>query len=76
MVQRAFLESNGYNLLTFIYGDEMVVFDCHTIQEAQTMDCSAVEGCVTAKEAAMWCDTEVYPYIKDEWERVTIIDEV
>lgn len=72
-MKKVFLESNGYNMVGFVFDDGMVAFRCETIEDAVTMDCSGVEGCKTAEEAAIDCNTEVYPFNEDEWECVTLI---
>lgn len=72
-MKKVFLESNGYNMIGFIFEDGMVAFDCETIEEAKAMDCSGVEGCETAEEAATNCNTEVYQFSESEWEKVTEI---
>lgn len=76
-MKKMFLESNGYNMIGFIFEDnKMVAFDCETLEDAKNMDCSGVEGCKSAEEAAVDCNTEVYPFIEDEWENVTFIEEM
>lgn len=72
-MKKVFLESNGYNMVGFVFDDGMVAFDCETIEDAEAMDCSGVEGCKTAEEAAVNCNTEVYQFNEDEWECVTLI---
>lgn len=74
-MKKVFLESNGYNMIGFVFDDGMVAFDCETIEGTETMDCSGVEGCKTAEEAAGNCNTEVYPFNEDEWECVTLISD-
>ena len=70
-MRKVFLESNAYNMVGFIFDDGMVAFDCATLEEAKTMDISGVEGCETAEQAAFECNTEVYPFIEKEWDKVT-----
>lgn len=72
-MKKVFLESLAYNVVGFIFDDGMVVFDCDTIEEAKTIDCSEVIECKTAKEAAMNCCTEKHEFIESEWENVTFI---
>ena len=72
-MKKVFLESNGYNMVGFVFDDGMVTFDCEAIEDAETMDCSGVKGCNTAEKAAINCNTEVYPFNEDEWECVTLI---
>lgn len=72
-MKRMFLESNGYNMIGFIFDDGMVAFDCETIGDAETMDCSGVEGCKTAEEAALNCNTEAFPFNECDWEHITLI---
>lgn len=75
-MRRVFLESNGYNMVGFIFSDGMVAFDCTTIDEAIHMDYSGVRGCKSAEEAAVNCNTEVIPFIEGEWESVVEIGEI
>ena len=72
-MKKVFLESNGYNMLGFIFDDRMVAFDCETIDQALVEDCSGVEDCKTAEEAATNCNTKVIEFNEDEWESVTEI---
>lgn len=72
-MRKVFLESNGYNMLGFIFKDGMVAFDCETIDQALVEDCSGVEFCKTAEEAAINCNTEVVEFNPDEWENITEI---
>ena len=72
-MRKVFLESNGYSMIGFVFSDGMVAFDCETVEDAKKMDCCGVEGCKTAKEAAVNCNTEIYPFNADEWEQVTEI---
>ena len=74
-MSKKFLESNGYNMLGFVFSDGMVAFNCETIEQALRMDCRALEGCSTAEEAAINCNTEVFEFNPDEWENITdVID--
>lgn len=70
-MKKMFLESNGYNMVGFIFDDGMVAFDCETIEDAKAMDISGVEGCESAEEAAINCNTEVFPFIENEWDGIT-----
>lgn len=72
-MKKLFLESNGYNMLGFVFENGMVAFDCETIDQALNQDCSNLDGCETAEEAAVNCNTEVVPFIEEEWENVTEI---
>lgn len=72
-MKRVFLESNGYNMVGFVFDDGMIAFDCETFEDAVKMDYSGVEGCKTAEEAAVNCNTEVFPFNEDEWDAVTEI---
>lgn len=74
-MRKVFLESNGYNMLGFIFDDGMVAFDCETIDQALIEDYSGIEGCETAEEAATNCNTEVIEFNADEWENITEIVE-
>ena len=74
-MRKVFLESLGYNAIGFIFDDGLIIFDCETIEEAKEMDCSGIEDCETAEEAATNCNTKVYPFNESEWENITEIDE-
>lgn len=69
-MRKVFLESIGYKLVAFVFGSEMIAFDCETIEQAKAMDISGIEGFNTAEEAAVNCNTEVFPFNEDEWEEV------
>lgn len=74
-MKKVFLENNGYNMVGFIFEDGMVAFDCETLEEAMAMDISGIEGCETAEEASVMCNTEVCQFIWGEWEDVTELEE-
>ena len=73
-MKKMFLESNGYNMVGFLFDDGMVTFDCETLEEAKAMDISNVEGSNSAVECAACCgldvDSFIYPFNEDEWEKV------
>ena len=72
-MRKVFLESNGYNMLGFIFDDGMVAFDCETIDQALIEDCRDIEICKTAEEAITKCNAQVIEFNEDEWESVTEI---
>ena len=72
-MKKVFLESNGYNMIGFVFDDGMIAFDCETIEAAMAMDCSGIEGCKTAEEAALNCNTEAFPFNEGDWECITFI---
>ena len=74
-MRKVFLENNAYSMIGFIFDDGMVMFDCPTFKEATEMDCSGIEGCKTAEEAAVNCNTEVHKFNEEEWEEVIYEEE-
>lgn len=70
-MKKVFLNSEAYNMVGFVFGSEMIAFDCETLEEAKNMELESIEGCQSAEEAAMNCNTEVFPFIESEWEAVT-----
>lgn len=70
-MKKVFLNSDAYNMVGFVFGNEMVAFDCETLEEAKTMELSAIEDCRSVEEAASNCNTEVFLFDESEWEAVT-----
>lgn len=70
-MKKLFLESNGYNMVGFLFDDGMVAFDCETLEEAKSMDIGGILGCENAEEAASNCNTEVVMFSENDWENVT-----
>lgn len=70
---RAFIETEGYNMIAFIWGSKMICCDCETIYEANEFDYSGIADCETAEEAAEYCAKDVIPFDMDNYDNLIII---
>ena len=70
---RAFIETEGYNMIAFIWDNKMICCDCETIYEANEFDYSGIVDCKTAEQAAEYCAKEVIPFHACDYNNVTYI---
>ena len=57
--KRYFVETNGYNMLVFVYaGNQAICFDCETLEDAKKFDYSGIEGEKDIAVAAAYCSKQ------------------
>lgn len=76
-MRKLFCESNAYNVLVFVdENNRAVFFDCETIEEANSMDCSGAEGEEDIEALAFNCNlsnADIFDFSEDDFENVTEI---
>lgn len=72
---KVYLKGEGHRNFNvgYIYDDGMVTFPCKSIIEASEMDCSELEKCKTAEEAAARFNTKKIQFNSDDWEIVDML---
>lgn len=70
---RAFIETEDYNMIAFIWDDKMICCDCENIYEANEFDYSGIVDCETAEEAAEYCAKDVIQFNPENYNDITFI---
>ena len=77
-MKKYFAETNAYNVMVVTDGKRAVAFDCETLEEARTMDCSGIEGEPDIETIAHLCSKEddIFDFKEDDYEELLYIGEL
>lgn len=77
-MKKYFAETNGYNLMIVTDGKKAVAFDCETLEEARTMDCSGIEGEPDIESVAYMCNKvdDIFIFNEDDFEKLIFLGEL
>lgn len=78
IMKKYFAETNGYNMMIVTDDTKMIAFDCETLEEAKSMDCSAIEGETDIEYIAHICSKEndIVEFNEDDYENLIYIGDL
>ena len=77
-MKKYFAKTNGYNMMIVTDGKKMIAFDCETLEEANTMDCSGIEGEADIETVAHLCSKEddIVEFKEEDYEELIYIEDL